>query len=166
MIERLERLPEDLVLLNEQELAIRKVIAVNRGSYWQSFVYVEAEPSIPSGLYSHHTPEFISNRFQQHGPVYEEYGLWQGRKVTRAEYDDGAAIIDGTPRRIAGAELRVRYVTAYNFVIASQGSPINDNQFDFPFEGIMNGILKGEQSVDDLIEAVLQLPKPHFRLAL
>jgi hypothetical protein len=39
------------ILLDYQELPIRRVVAVNAGAYWQSFVYVEVGAKPPTGVY-------------------------------------------------------------------------------------------------------------------
>jgi hypothetical protein len=88
--------------------------------------------------------------------------VFQNRFVTRAEYDDGAAVIDGKPRRIHGVQLRVRYLTPYNLVIAPHESPINNSKFESHFEELMNGILDKKYLVEDLANEVLKLPKQNF----
>jgi hypothetical protein len=56
-------------------------------------------------------------------------------------------------------ELRVRYTTPYNFVLAANGSPINNNSFDRRLRDILNAILLNGASIDVLSEEVLKLPK-------
>jgi hypothetical protein len=150
------------ILLDVYELPIKRVVAVNAGAYWQSFVYVETNAKPPIGLYESDAERDarISERF---GYVHEEYGLYQGRAVTRAEYDDGAAVIDGKPYRIPGVQLRVRYLTPYNFVLAAHESPANNSKFDMRFSQLMNGILQGKFSVQDLANQIRELPRrEHF----
>jgi predicted nucleotide-binding protein len=157
-IKMFDMIRDNLVLRDEDELQIQSVVAVNAGAYWQSFVYVEASATEPSGVYEYEA-NYIDNRFSAEGPVHEEYGEWRGRKITRAEYDDGAAVIDGVPQRTADAELRVRYLTPYNFLIAAQDSPINNKAFDLRSEQLMNGILRRTVSIEELVSAILKLPK-------
>jgi hypothetical protein len=150
------------ILMDYQELPIKRVVAVNNGTYWQSFVYVETDPKPPIGIYEK-TPESDARMLELFGYLHEEYGLYKGRPVTRAEYDDGAAIIEGKPQQIPGTELRVRYITPYNFVIASQESPINNNHFDTHANEILNDILKGKSSVQEFDNEVRKLPRRgHF----
>lgn len=160
-IGRFESLGDNVVLRDEDELNIRFLVAVNSNAYWQSFVYVETSPSVPSDVYEYDA-EYVEKRFKEYGPVSEEYGVWQGTRVTRAEYDDGAAVIEGVPRRIEGVELRIRYLTANNFLIAAQDSPINNSEFDPQSLRLMNGILYGTRTVDELISAILELPKSRY----
>jgi len=145
------------------ELHIRRIAAVNSGQYDRVFVYVEIDAMKPTGLYKR-TPEWISE--VQRGEsfsayAYEEYALVDGvHLVNRGEYDDGAAIIDGELQDIRGrTELRTRYVTPYNFVIAAHGSPFNDPRFDEPLEKILDAMLKGEDKIEELMNAVRRLPK-------
>lgn len=157
-IDRYSVVSANEILLDCYEFPIRRVVAANNGGYWHSFVYVETEPKPSIGLHEKN-PESDSKMSELFGYVHEEYGLYNGRPVTRAEYDDGAAIIDGKPQQIPGAQLRVRYTTPYNFVIASQESPINNSHFDTRFDGILNDILKGKASVQQLANEVRQLPR-------
>lgn len=149
------------ILLDCYELPITRVVAVNNSAYWQSFVYVEIDPKPPIGLYDHN-PEVIARKLELFGYVHEEYGLYKGRPVTRAEYDDGAAMIDGKPQQIPGAQLRVRYTTPYNFIIASQESPINNSQFDAKADEILNDILKGKSTVQQFANDIRKLPRRHY----
>jgi hypothetical protein len=152
----------DEILLDCYELPIKRVVAVNHGAYWQSFIYVETYPKPSIGLYGKN-PEADSRVLELFGYAYEEYGLYKGRPITRAEYDDGAAIMDGKPQQIPGAQLRVRYTTSYNFVIASHESPINNSQFDVRADEILNDILKDKSSVQEFANEMRKLPKRgHF----
>jgi hypothetical protein len=80
--------------------------------------------------------------------------------VTRAEYDDGAAIIEGRPVDIRGrADLRARYVSPYNFLIAPFMSPINNKDFDYVLQSYLNRLLQGEDVFDQMRSDILRLPK-------
>jgi hypothetical protein len=80
--------------------------------------------------------------------------------VKREEYDDGAAEIGGNVVDITGrVELRLRYTTPFNFLIASNGSPINNTDFDDTLEKYLDGILTGEVKLEELSAQVLRLPK-------
>ncbi len=161
-IEHCSVVGDDEILLDYQELPIHRIVAANAGAYWQSFVYVEVGTKPPTGVYPKLTSEKEANFKKTFGYAYEEYGVFRGRFVTRAEYDDGAAVIDGKPCRIDGVQLRVRYLTPYNLVIAPHESPINNSTFDTRFEELMNGILENIYSVENLAKEVLRLPKQNF----
>ena len=153
---------DGLYLMNCDEFKISKIAAVNEGYYYQKFVYVETEKMDPTGLY----PD-IEDRtaywVEQNGYCHEEYGLYKGEtKVNRAEYDDNAAMIDGKLVEFDGdIDLRVRYITPYNFVIAANGSPINNNDFDQKLVKLLNAMLKDAESITFLSKEVLNLPKKH-----
>lgn len=152
-------------LMNDEELRIKKIAAVYGGQYFRSFVYIEACAMEPTGLYES-TPERIeANRPGQDGFGYywEEYGIVDGKHlVTAGEAEDGAAMIDGELQDTLGrTEKRTRYVTPYNFVVAAHGSPINNPDFDADLEKILNGMLGGTSTIDELVEAIQKLPKRH-----
>ena len=80
--------------------------------------------------------------------------------MTRAEYDDGAAVIDDKVVDLNGkAKLRIRYITPYNFIICAHFNPMNSSAYDGMLERILNGILKGQSSVEEIVEAVKKMPK-------
>ena len=81
--------------------------------------------------------------------------------VTRGEYDDGAALIDGELQDIHHrCELRVRHLTPYNFLIAPNGSPINNPAFDRTLVDRLNDILKTGEGLDDLAAKIRKLRRP------
>lgn len=96
------------------------------------------------------------------GYDYEEYGLVSGKTfITRAEYDDGAAVIDGRLTQVCDrSELRVRYTTPYNFLIAANGSPINNSRFDKVLVDLLNKALieDTEGVVEEIRSLVEKLP--------
>jgi CHAT domain len=163
-INSFEHLESDIVLINQEELKIKSVIAVNARDYYQCFVYIETFPMEPSGLYNREKYEFQS-WIEKYGYCYEEFGVYQREfLVTRSEYDDGAATINGKLVELdwRSTELRVRYLSPYNLIIAAFDSPINNPSFDKSSEEIMNNILRGNGSIEDLNRAVLERPKrPH-----
>ena len=151
---------EGLYLMDWYEYRITKIAAVNRGAYYQKFIYVETEAMEPTGLYPD-VSERIKSWVDKYGYCSEEYGLFNGKyKVNRAEYDDNAACIDGELVELGSdVELRVRYITPYNFLIAAHQSPINNNQFDLKLRGLLKSVLMGTGRLEGLTEEVLKLPK-------
>lgn len=162
-IEKFVDLGNGEYLMNTDELRISKIAAVHGGQYYRAFVYVEVAPMEPTGLYPNTPRRILENKTKEDvfGYHWEEYGLVDGvHMVTRAAYDDGAAKIDGEIQEISGrSELRCRYVTPYNFVIAAHDSPINNPQFDRVLENFLNRILSGEATVEELADAAKKLPK-------
>ena len=162
-IEDFEYQKDCVFLMDGYELLVSRLAAVVPGPYNRSFVYVELAPMEPTGLYPE-TAECIaevkagkSDLFPYYG---EEYGLVDGRHlVTRSEYDDGAATIGGELQDIIGRnELRSRYVTPFNFVIAPEGNPIDNPAMDEVVEKAMNAMLKGQDCLPRLMELVLRAP--------
>ena len=83
--------------------------------------------------------------------------------ISRAELDDGSAIIDGKLQTISDrAELRLRYVTPYNFVIAATGSPLLNPDYDRRLEDHLNAMLKGEERLPVMAQEVLRLPAGRY----
>lgn len=156
-IDHFEVLSPDTVLLDHQELIVEELAAVNAGAYYQSFLYIKTKPSQPTCLYD---PSSVPAQVEHWGYAREEFGLFRGRPVSRAEYDDGSTIIDGEVVDMnRESQLRVRYVTPYNLLIAPLDSPINNNRFDRQRDEMLNAVLKGEASLETLVGAVLQLPR-------
>ncbi|HEY8161720.1 MAG TPA: caspase family protein [Methylocystis sp.] len=160
-IESFSLQPNGLYLMDETELDIRRIAAAPGRAYWQSFVYVEAAGLPPSGAYKPN-PERSKRTIEDFGYDYEEYGLVAGHHaVTRGEYDDGAAMVDGELHDIQHrAELRVRHLTPYNFLIAANGSPINNPAFDQTLAERLNGILENGDGLEDLAADIWKLPRP------
>jgi hypothetical protein len=150
--------PGGIALMDVYELDIEEVAAVNSGSYYQQFVYVKARPSEPTGVHSDYS--YVEDMERDFGEATEECGLYQGHYITRAEYDDGAAVIDSKLVDVSDSvELRVRHLTPTNFIIAAQNAPIAERTFDGTREQLLNDVLKGKKTLEELVEAVLALPK-------
>ena len=68
------------------------------------------------------------------------------------EYDDGTAVIDGKVVDIENeAELRIRYLTPYNFIICAQFNPVNEKN-DSIMKIYIDGILQGRYSINDIVK--------------
>ncbi|MFG1278088.1 toll/interleukin-1 receptor domain-containing protein [Xanthobacter autotrophicus] len=147
-------------LMNEDEINISRICAVNIDVPTRKFIYVETNPDIATGVYGH-TEDDIQKMKDVFGYAYEEFGLVDGRlPITRAEYDDGAAIVNGVPVDVTGrVELRVRYLSPYNFIIAPHNSPINQTKFDEKLNEYLNEILNGKNLFDEMCDDILSLRK-------
>lgn len=156
----------DFSLINGDEMKIVRVAAVNSASYKYNFVYVDVEPLPPIGIYKH-TPERIAEVATGDSPFdyyWEEYGLVDGTHlVTRAELDDGSAMIQGELQSLRGRlEIRGRYVTRYNFIIAAGGAPLMNSSYDDTLEGHLNAMLKGEDRLPIIAKEAQRLYTGNF----
>lgn len=155
-IDSFDVLTADTVLVDHQELIIEELAAINAGAYYQSFLYLKTKPSEPTGLYDQAS---VSSQVERWGYAREEFCLFRGNPVNRAEYDDGSTVIDGKVVDMNGeAKLRVRYTTPYNLLIAPLDSPINNNRFDQLRNELLNAILRGEVTLETLVGEVLNRP--------
>lgn len=163
-VTKFEQIEGPHFLMDCYELNISRIAAVNiRNAYYRKWLYIETSASEPTGLY----PERDDRDLEVEGIGYdlEEYGLVDGTlPVTRAEYDDGAALIEGCPVSIVDrAEARIRYTTAYNFLLAPNQSPINNHDFDRQSDRLLNAMLKGRDVFGELCDSIEQLPLRHHR---
>jgi hypothetical protein len=155
-IDGVTRFDRDQILLNYEEMGIRRIAAVPSSSYHETFVYVEVHPEPPTGL----NDVDIEGAVECSGFSREEYAVFGDREISRPEYDDGAAVIDGRPVDLCGkAELRARFLSPYNFLIAPFSSPINNMSFDRRRNTILNEILKGDRTLEALAREVRDLPR-------
>lgn len=155
-IEKFTKVGSKKVLMNFDQLKIKRIAACQGDSYYKDFVYVEVEGEKQTGLYNH-TKDDIQRHIDSFGYSWEEYGLIKNRlgwttPIRREDYDDGATVIRGEVRNAMDAELRVRYLSTYNFIIAAKGSPYNSRKFDRESKTYLNGILKGEIEPDAFFE--------------
>jgi len=157
-ITQFKKISQREVLLDHQELIVDKIYAAYSRAYKRLFVYVQCSPSPSTGLYDMTTAE-RQEYLGQFGYLWEEYALFKGSMITRAEYDDNAAMVMGTPTPLHGkSELRTRYITPYNFVICAQDSPINNPNFDSVLEEYLNRALEDDAAVAELESTVARLP--------
>lgn len=159
-IERFEEVEPGIFLMNSDELNIRCIAAVSRHTYYQSFVYVECDPMTQIGLYPN-SAKYAAEALSSGQYAGEEYAILDnGHLITRAEYDDGAAVVDGMPVDIRGrADLRARSLTPRNFVIAANRSPINNGAFDNPLKQHLRTVLADPAQIEALAADVLRLRK-------
>lgn len=160
-IEHFENLPDGVSLLNHDEIKVAKVYAYRDAAHWKSFVYLEWE-ALQSVLSPPTTSEEIAEQSALLGYATEEFARWKGGIITRAEYDDGAAMVDGQAvLDITSAELRARHLSRFNVIVAGKYSPFNDGVPEVLVENLMNHILQGVTSVDELLELVAAMRRKH-----
>lgn len=157
---------DDTLIINGDEMRIRRVAAVSPASYKYNFVYLDVAPLPPTGIYDR-TPERIAEISDGGGPFpyyWEEFGVVDGNiLITRGELDDGSAVIDGKLQSVRGrVEHRSRYVTAYNCIIAGGGAPIMNSGYDAQLERHLNAMLKGEDRLEAIAQEGNRLPTGRF----
>lgn len=160
-IHSFEHVEDRRYLMDYTELEITRIAAVTGHSYWGHFLYVEVGPMPATGANPHTSADDIAASLSRRGYADEEYGLVDGDiPISRAEYDDGAAEIGGDlVETIGRAQLRIRYLTPYNFLIAPHDSPINNNAFDLQLVELLRAVLQDDANFDQLVEAVRNLPR-------
>jgi len=162
-IDKFERINKTTVLMGIKQLKIKRIAAYHGDSYYLDFVYVETEAEKPTGLYNYNKDElaeYVKNR----GYSSEEYGIitnflgWK-RIIHRDEYEDGATVVRGKVKDASKAELRTRFTSKYNFIIAAKGSPFNSVKFRRESNMYFNGILSGKMSPNDLFDFMKKFNK-------
>lgn len=159
-ISKFTRVGDDKFLMDSDEIKIRRIIAYSATSYYKNFVYVETVPEPQTGLYTVLSTEELKKRAEEYQIFTEEYAVVGDKIITRAEYDDGAALIDGKPVDVAGkAKLRVRYLMPYNFLICAHFNPINDTRYDSTMKDLMDKLLTNDIEFNVLSELVEKMPR-------
>jgi len=156
-IRKFERIDGTHCLIDNYLINISRIAVVRRGSYYQDFIYIETTFDEPTGLYDN--KEAIEDYRKKWGFYSEEYGLFNDILISRQEYDDGVAEINGTLVNTEEAELRVRYLTPYNFIITSKFSPYNSKEFCRKSEEYFNGLIREKIEFQNFLDFMLRLPK-------
>ncbi|MGD0339603.1 MAG: hypothetical protein ABSB78_12540 [Bacteroidota bacterium] len=160
-IYKFEVLNRNKILLNIDELIIEKLVAFRGNDYYQDFVYIQCSPDEPTGLYAYDKKE-IESRFNDNREYSEEYAIYKKKFISRLEYDDGSALINGKPVRTEGAILRSRTLTKYNFVISAKLSPYNCDEFCDESREYLGKLLKDEIVFDDFISWMKKFPRNRY----
>ncbi len=159
-IENFTRISPTKFLMDSDEIEVKRIIVYVSPHYFRRFVYVEAYPEPSIGVYGDVNQQFLDEMVEEYGEYHEEYAVYKGHAITRGEYDDGAAEIDGKIVDITGkAEIRVRYLTPYNFIICAKWNPLNESEYDNSIENILNGMLWGVRTIDELVTLVEKAPR-------
>lgn len=145
-IESFKNIDKKVVLMNRDELAVRKIIGFDTGNRFSSFIYVECDPMSPTGI-----QECGNN---------EIYGIAPNKRLlTQREAENGAYIDEnGTVVDIAGkVEHRYRHLKNFNFIIVPKASiPVKFKELDPQFNIIFDDILTGKAQPDNLLELMQQ----------
>ena len=155
------RLSDTKCLMDIDEYEIEKIGVYISDSYYRDLIYIQTKPDNRSGAYTYQNQNYYNSSFYQSFGYYrEEFGLYNNIPITRQEYDDGAADINGKVIPSNGRfKLRVRYLTPYNLVICAKFHPFNSKDGDKITKRYLDGILKGTYSIKEFVDASLLLPK-------
>ncbi len=139
-------LSENKILLGNDEYIIDKIaVYINPNSYYRDFIYIQTKADSPCGAYTYSDGTLHK---------YEEFGLFNDTVITREEYDDGAAVINGKVVQSNGRFcLRTRRLVPYNFVICAKFHPFNSDEGDRITREYCNGILNGTYTIEDFVNA-------------
>ena len=88
-----------------------------------------------------------------------------GRELSGSERDCGCFYKDGICHEFKNSDV-IEVTTRprpFNFLICPKFGPVIQGKRDFEIVDILNAILQHEQTVDDLREYLLHIPKPQFR---
>ncbi len=158
-IDHFEVVNSEKCIIGVDECLVDRIYVYRSSFYYRSFIYVELKPEQPTGIYDDYE-EIIKSQVGYYGYANEEYGLYKNHPVTRSEYDDGAAFIDGKYVEFKGeAQLRIRYLTKYNFIICSKFNPINSSDGDALTKKCLDSLIKDDCKIEDLVEIIEKLPK-------
>lgn len=158
-IEHFEELDANgIVLVNDLELKLSRIAAFNSSAYYQAFIYVEAAGMAPSGAYSI-DEAYIEEMKARNGYAFEEYGLYKGEPIELRYHDDGHMEKDGKVIRVEGSIRRRRFLSPYNFVIIPKTSPLNELDREDDLRLLLDRILQGQSTIEDLVAYVRPLHK-------
>lgn len=145
-----EILSETKVLIGNKELEINRIAVCKVEPYYKSYIYVETTPQLSDRI----EDRDISAQIEYFGYAFEEYSIFNGRKISSLEHSDGATIIDGEILEIDPdeAKRRIIYLSPYNFIICAKQSPYNSIKFQDESNTIFNEICFGKSTPQKLFE--------------
>ena len=158
-ISKFEKLSTTKFLMYPIEVEVKRIIVCVTPDYCRNFIYVETLPDKQIGIYDNIDKQYIKERIKEKISVTEEYGIYNGNIITRTEYDDGAAEINGKVIEFDNKpELRMRYLTPFNFVICAKRNPINNSRFDRKLDSLFDGLLDGTLKIEEFVDYCKKLP--------
>jgi len=172
-IQQFARIDKTRCLIGHKDVEIARLVSIRCfDSGERDFLYIDVEADDPAGCYEEmYSERSVEERLRELDSrvgtrayhIAEDYGLWKGHEITREEYDDGAAVVNGDLVSTVGeAELRTHYVTRTNFLITAKKNVVNHKDYRRKYTRMMNGILKDEASLEDLIALVSETPRPSW----
>lgn len=160
-ITNFEKLSKTKVLIGIEEFEIKRMAVNIDKLYYKCFIYLEVKGEKQTGLYKINE-EDRKRHIETFGYSWEEYGLFNKIPISRKEYDDGSAIIKSKVVETDGADLRIRYLSDYNILIAGHNSPFNSDKFERESEKYFNGILTKKETPESFFEFLSGFSKVHW----
>lgn len=146
-IDKFKSLSKTKVLMGKDELELKRIAVFIGNPYYKSFIYVETKGEKQTGLYNYNK-EVINGQIETFGYSCEEFGPLGDKPIRREHYDDGATVLNDKVVDATSAELRVRFLSDYNFLIAAKQSPYNSKRFDRESLVMFNDLLNGKMTTD------------------
>jgi len=109
----IKKLFEDIWLIQHQECKIIDLWLYRHPTIERQYILVKLAAR---------SPFFTNDTDKLDFSMHDEAGFYKGRYVTRGEYDDGYAVIDGEVVELEGVELRVRNCN-YSGLLLLRGLP-------------------------------------------
>lgn len=154
-VSTLVKLPEDIWLVDCHECEIVDLwIYRNATKLAHQFVTLELAPRPPFGIYSSRDSERNS----------EEAGFFNGKYISRAEFDDGFALIDGEVIQLDGTEkIRIRNLKRSFLILAPNGSTFNNVANDRQVHDIFKLLLSQENISSSILSKFDGLKQPEWK---
>ena len=169
-IDKYKYLGNGRYLLAWDEVKISRLIAfIDSGRYYSNYVYIEFAGDRPTNLYKdYYSPDKIKELQKFLPQVTEEYAVFKpccffSKRITKQEEDDGyTRILGKTVKLKKRYECRIRSLTPYNYIIAAKQSAFNNNEFDSTSGIILDGMLDGSVTKEQMNEYMMKFPKPYI----
>ena len=157
-------------LLAWDEVKISRLIAfIDSGRYYSNYVYIEFDGDRPTNLYKdYYSPDKIKELHKSLPQVTEEYAVFKpccffSKRITKQEEDDGyTRILGKTVKLKKRYECRIRSLTPYNYIIAAKQSAFNNPDFDRTSGIVLDGMLDGSVTKEQMNEYMMKFPKPYI----
>ena len=150
-------LDENTVLIEDHELHITALHAYAYVLDYLSFVYFETEALVPI--------ETSSEMIEKYHPEYVEVHYYDGKVISTGEYnagvldnDDGKTVLMDSDK----LSVRIRPLVKKNWLLVSPLHPVNSAGYDQKTDGLLDGILSGKHTIEELDNYMTSFPRPDF----
>lgn len=169
-IDKYKYLGNGRYLLAWDEVKISRLIAfIDSGCYYSNYVYIEFDGDRPTNLYKdYYSPDKIKELHKFLPQVTEEYAVFKpcyffSKRITKQEEDDGYTRILGKTVKLKKRYVcRIRSLTPYNYIIAAKQSAFNNPDFDRTSGIVLDGMLDGSVTKEQMNEYMMTFPKPYI----